>query len=190
VGRREPGRRGQPGGQLAAGSLVQRRVERKRERLQPGRGNQLDDSTDQRRVRHRSGQVQPLHRRHGGQRRRLRASDRPMGLVLSQRRGAPGGARDQRLERGQRRADLALVRQGGELGGSGGRQVRQPGELLQRQGDPDRGSDRFAVRLRHLAAHRGSQREGQRAGQARGRPPSGRSPGSPVRPTTAPPTTR
>ena len=40
--------------------------------------------------------------------------------------------------------DVALVRQGRELGGPGGGQVRRPGELLQRQGDAHRGSDRLA----------------------------------------------
>ena len=60
-------------------------------------GTTLDDPADQRRAGHRAGQVQPLHGRQRRQRRRLRARDRSVGVVLAERRGAPSGAVDQRL---------------------------------------------------------------------------------------------
>ena len=41
---------------------------------------------------HGAGQVQPLHRRQRRQRRQLRAGDRPVGVVLAERRGAPSRA--------------------------------------------------------------------------------------------------
>jgi hypothetical protein len=65
---------------------------------------------DQRRGRHRAGEVQSLHGRQRRQRRRFRACDRSVGVVLAERRGAPGGAVDQRLQLRQCRADVALVR--------------------------------------------------------------------------------
>src|SRR5215211_814424 len=57
-------------------------------------------------ARYRAGEVQPLHGRQRRQRRRLRARDRSVGVVLAERRGAPGRSVDQRLELRQRRADV------------------------------------------------------------------------------------
>ena len=137
---------------------------------------ELDDPADLARSEHRAGEVQPLHRRQRPERGRLRARHRPVGVVLAQRRRAADHPRHQRLERRQRRARVPLHGWRCELEGPGRHQARQPGELLQRQGDHHREPERLRFRLRHVAAHRGAEHQRERSG----RRTSGRVPVDPL----------
>ena len=143
VPRGEPGEPEQPRRGVATGPLVQRRRARPRGRVLVRRRRHLD-------ARHRA--VLALLGRQRRQRRRLGARDRPVGLVRARRHRALDGARaQQRAQRRQRDARLALDRRRAHVERAGDAASRRRLEL-QRQERDHRGPDRRALRVRGVGS--------------------------------------